>query len=759
MSMKFFYRILFLIMTISSFSQNQLWKGYYSYNETTAVTQDGATFYFATSNSVFAYDLNNNATEIYNTINGLKIDEITTLAYAADYKKLIVGSSNGKVALIDIAADKIYHLNDIYNKNGLSDQQKKINRIVIHAGHAYLATGYGITAVRLNDNHFGDTFFVGTGGAEVNVKSIAIFNNQMYAAAENEGLKKANLNANLIDYNNWQVIDFGNWLDVLTFENQLVGVKEDLSLNTIAVNNTIAQVGEVWGGFQRLNSTNGKLVEVAEETVRLLETDFSVSADLILPYAQKGGLRDAIYANNSFFVASNQQGALKILVQDKDNREKLSPSGPLSNNVFSISIHNNDLWFTFGGYGASMNPYLPFGLTMYGLSYMKGFQTWETISTDELNDMKATVNVSFNPQSPNKAYISSFYSGLGVMDLSSKNISIYNGDNSNALTSITTNDTRLNGVAFDKNGVGWLTNSGVKPQLISIDKNDQLSAYSASALENTSTNNFYLAPIIDKNGTKWIGSLYDGLFAFNEVQNNRSMHIGSGNNLPSDNVRALAIDYNNQLWIGTSRGLRILSNVDQFLSSNQLTPTNIVIEDDGLAQELFYEQDILAITVDGSNNKWVSIAESGVFLISANGSETIYKFTAENTPLPSNEILSIAVDGITGEVFFGSRKGVVSFKNYATTPTKNLDNIKVYPNPVRPDFTGEVKISGLVSNATVKITDVSGNLVYETRSFGGTVTWNTYSFSGSKVPSGVYMIFVNSDDGSLSEVKKLMIIR
>src|SRR5690606_15075141 len=227
----------------------------------------------------------------------------------------------------------------------------------------------------------------------------------------------------------------------------------------------------------------------------------------------------------------------------------------------------------------------------------------------------------------------------------------------------------------------------------------QLSAYSASALENTSTNNFYLAPIIDKNGTKWIGSLYDGLFAFNEVQNNRSMHIGSGNNLPIDNVRALAIDYNNQLWIGNSRRLSILSNVDQFLTSNQLTPKSIVIEDDGLAQELFYEQDILAITVDGSNNKWVSIAESGVFLISANGSETIYKFTTENSPLPSNEVPSISIEGTSGEVFFGTRQGIVSFKNYATTPAADLDNIKVYPNPVKPEFTGEVKIAGLSSDA------------------------------------------------------------
>src|SRR5690554_746086 len=129
--MKFYCQLLFLIMSFTAIAQsNQLWKGYYSYQETTAVEKDHQNIYFATDNSVFTHNQYTNETEIYNTINGLKIDGINTLGYAVDYKKLVVGSKNGKVAIIDVAADKIYHLNDIFAKTNIPDNQKIINKIV-----------------------------------------------------------------------------------------------------------------------------------------------------------------------------------------------------------------------------------------------------------------------------------------------------------------------------------------------------------------------------------------------------------------------------------------------------------------------------------------------------------------------------------------------------------------------------------------------------------------------------------------------------
>ncbi|MEG1239529.1 MAG: T9SS type A sorting domain-containing protein, partial [Flavobacterium sp.] len=645
-------------------------------------------------------------------------------------------------------------------KTNIPDNQKKINKIVIHAGFAYLATGYGITAVRLNDNHFGDTFYIAVGGEMANVKTMTVFNNQVYAAVENEGIKKASINSNLIDYNNWQVVGFGNWIELATFSNKLIGVKDDLSLNTISTTNQIDAVGDVWEGFLKFSIAGDVLIEITQEAARLRTTDLTVYNELVYSLNEKGGISDATFSNGNYYLAANKNGGLKVPLENKENIEVISPSGPLSNNISSAVVNKKDLWLTFGGYGVDMDPYKPNGLTKYGISTFKNMQSWQHISNQELNGLKSTVNISFNPQKPNFAYLSTFNDGLGVFDLNAKQLTVYDDTNTDVFTPIIPTDLRIYGVAFDRNGTGWMTNTaGTHPALISVNANNQFNKYTSNILESNQPNDDgYFYPIIDKNNTKWFASRLSGVFAFNETRNNKAMKISTNNGLPSVGVRSIALDYKNELWIGTSKGLRVIRNIDQFLTSSQLTATNIIIEEEGKAQELFYEQEILNITIDGSNNKWVSIAESGVFLIS-DRYQTLYNFTTSNSPLPSNDVTAVTIDGSTGEVYFVTREGMVSFKNFATTPTADLDDIKVYPNPVKPGFAGDVKISGLVSDATVKITDIAGNLVHETKSLGGTVTWNTLSFSGSKVPSGVYMIFITSQDGELDAVKKVMIIR
>jgi ligand-binding sensor domain-containing protein len=219
------------------------------------------------------------------------------------------------------------------------------------------------------------------------------------------------------------------------------------------------------------------------------------------------------------------------------------------------------------------------------------------------------------------------------------------------------------------------------------------------------------------------------------------------------------VDNRNQLWIGTKKGLRVLSNVSAFLTEDQMTTNSIIILDNGLAQELMYEQFITDIVVDGANNKWIGTADSGVFLVSPNGQETKYHFTTNNSPLPSNTINDIDINSTTGEVFIATTKGLISFKGTATKANEDLNNVYVYPNPVRPEYEGTVKIAGLLDKANVKITDVEGNLVYETTSEGGTIEWDTTAFGKYKVASGVYLIFVAAQDGIETKVKKVMIIR
>jgi ligand-binding sensor domain-containing protein len=266
---------------------------------------------------------------------------------------------------------------------------------------------------------------------------------------------------------------------------------------------------------------------------------------------------------------------------------------------------------------------------------------------------------------------------------------------------------------------------------------------------------------IDNNGTKWMATYNNGLIGFNENGTVfKKITTGSDTgNLPINDARVATVDNKNQLWIGTTKGLRVLPNVNSFQTDSQLTTNPIIILEDNLAQELLYEQFITDIVVDGANNKWIGTADSGVFMVSPNGQETKYHFTTNNSPLPSNAINDIDINSATGEVFIATEKGLVSFKGTATAANEDLNSVYVYPNPVRPEFEGTVKIAGLLNKANVKITDIEGNLVYETTSEGGTIEWDTTAFGKHKVASGVYMIFISAQDGIETKVKKVMIIR
>jgi hypothetical protein len=59
--------------------------------------------------------------------------------------------------------------------------------------------------------------------------------------------------------------------------------------------------------------------------------------------------------------------------------------------------------------------------------------------------------------------------------------------------------------------------------------------------------------------------------------------------------------------------------------------------------------------------------------------------------LPSNVINDIDINSLTGEVFIATAKGMISFKGIATK-AEDLTNVYVYPNPVRPQYDGTVKM-------------------------------------------------------------------
>ena len=339
---------------------------------------------------------------------------------------------------------------------------------------------------------------------------------------------------------------------------------------------------------------------------------------------------------------------------------------------------------------------------------------------------------------------------------------------------------RISDTEFDDSGLLWILNSKVDNPLKSFDPNSgQWRSYSFTEIIPDALNDeLGFSDIeVDQLGNKWIGGLRSGLIGFNENTGTpllKKIFDLEESNLPAPYVRSLAVDNNNHLWIGTVEGLRVLYNTANFFDTNVITQPIVILED-GIPKELLEQQFISDIEIDGANNKWVGTIGSGIFYFSQNGQQTIHHFTKNNSPLPSNNINDISIDGNNGIVYIGTDKGLVSYDTGSSATESNFQNAYVYPNPVRPSFDMElnkIKIKGITDRVNIKITDIEGNLVAEAQSNinsrynnfnleidGGTAFWNGRNLAGRLVSSGVYIVMLSELETYETKILKIMIIR
>jgi ligand-binding sensor domain-containing protein len=229
-------------------------------------------------------------------------------------------------------------------------------------------------------------------------------------------------------------------------------------------------------------------------------------------------------------------------------------------------------------------------------------------------------------------------------------------------------------------------------------------------------------------------------------------------NLASNDVICLAIDKQGKVWVGTENGISIFNNPESASSDQGINAENKIVQYDIAAGKLFSGESIKAIAVDGGDRKWIG-TYNGAWLISNDAEKIIKRFTTENSPLPSNEIQSIAINPNTGMVYFGTNKGIVAYKGESTEGAL-VDNAEpiVIPNPVSKDYTGNIAIKGLVDDAEVSIIDEAGQLVHKTTAYGGTAIWNGYTYDGQRPQSGVYYILATNKTGTLKQKTKLVLL-
>ncbi len=316
-------------------------------------------------------------------------------------------------------------------------------------------------------------------------------------------------------------------------------------------------------------------------------------------------------------------------------------------------------------------------------------------------------------------------------------------------------DVFVSSIHSDNAGAVWATNFGNPASIHRFNpKDDTWTAYSTPL----PGGRFPLDLQIAENNDLWLRldpNNGGGILVFN-TESSLQKHLtdveGNGG-LPSRVVKELVIDKNGQVWVGTDKGVSHFPFPFDILENPVVNASPVLID----GRPLLRDEAVNCISVDGGNQKWIG-TDNGIWLFTAQGDSVLYHFTKENSPLPSNKILDVEVNDISGEVFIVTDLGTVSFRGTSTEGPPEHTQVKIFPNPVTRDFNGLVGISGLVNNAIVKIADVTGKLVNEFKAAGGTAVWNVSDFQGRRVQSGVYLVFSSSPDGNETFIGKIAVI-
>jgi hypothetical protein len=323
---------------------------------------------------------------------------------------------------------------------------------------------------------------------------------------------------------------------------------------------------------------------------------------------------------------------------------------------------------------------------------------------------------------------------------------------------------RVAGLGFDNEKNLWISNYGADQNIVVRLADGSTSSFKVPF---PIADNAVADIIIDDLNQKWIlAPKGNGLICFSHGQAISNpgddqwkwYRSGQGNgNLPDNNVLSIAKDKNGFIWLGTNKGIAVI-RCPQDVFTTGCEAFLPVVQQDNFAGYLFGDEEVKAIAVDGADRKWIG-TKNGLWLISADGEKIISRFTESNSPLLSNDIMRISIDGFSGEIFITTSKGICSYRGTATEGTGTNNNVLVFPNPVPPGYTGMISIRGVANNSIVKITELDGRLVHQTRALGGQAVWNGKDYRGRQISSGVYLVLISDDSKTEKFATKIIYIK
>ena len=690
------------------------WRAHFS-NESIQQVVKGDQIYVAAANQIIQIDAKKEITYL-NTTTGLHATGIHKIAWHPIENQLVIAYKNSRIDIVK--GDQVTLIDDLQLTNLYSD--KTINDLIVFNNNAYLSCNFGIVVIDLLKKEIKSTIFPNNNRQSVKVLQTLPYQNKLFVLTEN-GIWSSTLgqNYNWIQENTLGISGIKNMFvfkSQLYFNNQqkIYPYQSNIAsyqINTGTIEAIAVDEDRILAGITY--QKKGALIQFNSNQTNTLLIDSGI---LIQPV---GLLKDG----NTIWVADFGKG-----LYEKNEQSKWTVlGGPLSNAFGSNAFSNHQILMSYGA-------------NKIGISSLneKGWSNFSQLENIKINYVEA-VSIDLIDQS--------WWMGMGSQlihyDLNKKTIEqpIPNPP-IGAIKSI--QQKKDGSIALLKEGFGVILKENNQWNNYPIQKD-----FSATNLKKI---------VLGNNDLSWIiGPKQQGILLFQKQNNQaiwRQLNTGKGSgNLPSMEVTAITEDKDGSIWVGTDNGIAIFqcNNINE--ACDAYLP---IVQSNGFNGYLFQKETIHSISIDGANQKWIG-TNNGAWLISKDGTEVLQHFTTENSPLPDNTVLSIGIEPTDGDVFFFTKNEIISFKGEATESVKSQSAIKIYPNPIAPNYNGPILIKNLVNNALVKITDINGQLIMQTRALGGQAVWNGRDQYQQKVASGIYLIFVRDEMGNEKAVGKIMI--
>jgi len=752
--------LIFFIFRINGQSPLGTWTDHLSYNSAVSLAVTPEKVFASTGSSLLVYDKRFAELKTLSTITGLTETGISTIAWSEENDILIIAYLTSNVDLI--YNNTIYNLPDISIKS--LPVNKITNRIRSTGKYAYLCTSFGIVIIDLVRKEVHDTWRPGPDSGYNAVFDIAFGNDKVYAAT-GSGVWFADPAGQGLAYS-------GNWSRLYDLPEpdskctQLFFSGNRLYVNVSRSEEIGDEVYAVANGavlFSHISKLSNISIDSAFEGFTITSPGemryYNPYGSHLLTISSYGwgipNLAQAVLEQDNIWFADKDCGL--VMMNKLSGFINLTLPGPSSNETSSITSASGKTIICGGGTDNSWNS--------LDRPYMVSVHENNQFSNFLCSTASGAMRACFESGNSSHYFISTW--GDGLFEYNNNILT----NQYNALNSPLGNSTvpvsgiKICGLAMDNSGNLWITQTGVQENIKILKPDGSWIIYPVTI------DAAVIGDIIaTENGQKWV--ILPGGFGLFIIDDNsttdmfaddryRKLTVVDSDYKVINSVFSAAEDLEGNIWIGTDHGPVIYYNTEQIFEEDVKGYRIKVprIDGSGLADYMLGAETITAIAVDGANRKWLGTKNSGVYLVSADATTIIKNFNDLNSPLYSDSIASVAVDNISGEIWFGTSKGVISVRELATSGKETYNDVYAFPNPVREDYQGNVTITGLIKDTQIKITDVSGNLVFETISEGGQASWDLTTYNGRRVSTGVYLIFCSNNDGLKSYVTKILVIR